>query len=335
MSQFPLGRPRVTFIGTVLIGDYQGFQFSFAGLKSMCPFFSLSGISLVVNGKLKMHKGCHFHRASKSEAKKVYPELTQTIKDNIISALIKVEAMRHEKKLKENLYIIGTICKGKYAGTQFSFAQLKDAPLFFNVPNIVRVLNGLMHHYRGCCFRKGSYEEAKPYLNNFTDDVANDLKMMFQPSTHIWAIPVRGQYKGVHFFLNDKKKIQSLFSSQAIYKILLGVNKEHLGFTFKTVDPNDKIDHSKQTLTQEIFYEVQSTLATCFICTLLEPPYKGVEVGFVDKRTVNRYFTINSVRRVLSGRYSKYKRCHFRTASYEEAAAKKDNLTSDIIEYLS
>lgn len=303
----------------------------------MSPFFTPSGVSLVAGKRLATHKGCQFHRATPEEADTVYPELTDEIKEDILIALEEQtqEKPFKEETLAEHQHIIGTVCKGRFTGTQFSFPKLKDAPLFFNMANVSRVINNLITSYRGCTFRKATYEEAKPFRNNFTDEVLDDLKMMFQHNSHIWAIPLKGKYKGVRFFLNDKRETQLFFSPQSIYKILLGINESHLGFTFKAFNPKTDSEYQKQVLTKDIFYAVQSTLDVCFICTFTEWPFKGIEVGFTDRRLANRCFNMRSVSRVLNGQLTRYKRCMFRKVTYEEAAERADNITPDIIDYLS
>lgn len=326
------GRRKKLFIGTVKVGKYAGHQFAFLGLKSMSPFFNLSGISLVIHKKLLTHKGCSFRHAKPGEETKVYAELTEEIKEDIVRSLAQ-ETIKKEPK--EKVHIIGTVCAGNFAGTQFSFAQLKNAPSFFNAHNVSRVTRGVIKSYRGCTFRKASYEEAKPYFNNFTEAVADDLKMIFQPTTQIWAIPIRGRHKGTKFLLKDKKEIIQFFSPPSIYKIITGENKEHLGFSFALVRPEENREEEKNILTRKIFYEVQDELPVCFICTFKEWPLKGVQVGFVSRRMANRYFNMNSVRKVLNGKVNSYKKCLFRVATYEEASEIADNLTPNIADYLS
>lgn len=336
MEKIKRRRRRTLFIGTIKVGKYKGLEFSFLGLESVAPFFNPSCISLSVHKKLSTHKGCMFRRATLNDLQRTFPPLTEEIKQYLSCYLKKPPQPKPKKSHDEysSIYIVGTVCKGEYIGTQFSFLGLENAPPFFCQYSISRVLNGSITQHRGCTFRLTEETAAAEFCSGFTTSLANDLKMMYQPKVKIWAIPVKGKYQGARFLLGDKEVLRRFFSSEAIYKILAGKNKQHFGFSFSLAKTSEIESYPKRELTQQIFNEVQDELAAFFICTILKGPLAGEQIGFTSRKLASKFFNLNLVQKALNGNVRSHNRCAFQLASYKQAAKLTKKLTPEVISFL-
>lgn len=223
---------------------------------------------------------------------------------------------------------IGTILVGKYAGLEFSIFGGSDTPNCFNRTCICSVCNGKVAMHRGCVFRRATYEEAFPLYKNFTVDVYNEIVKHSHFIKPIWAIPLKGKYKGIRYPFYTVPEISKFFTACSVRSVLRGDKAFYLGFDFAHIKTEEFLsDDIKNVLTEEIFNMTNDALDAPFIATVIQGPYEGTMFGMVSKSAVRRHLNPRLITKVFNGIHHTYRGCTLEFTTYERAVKFVPNFT--------
>lgn len=247
-----------------------------------------------------------------------------------------------KRKNKINIYedrriipVIGTVRTGKFAGVQFSLFGSAEVPDGFCQSGISLAASGKVHSHHGCTFQYAKHEDAIPLHGKLTQEIIDYLNEHRSYLRPIWAMPVKGKYKGARYPFCRVEDVNKFFTSSGVRGVINGFVPTHKSFNFMYIQNSElKYVGDYPTLTQEIVDETRNTLNFPFIATINSGELEGSRFGVVHKDFSDKYLQARYVRTVLSDKRESYKGCTFEIVPYEKAIKLVDAVTPEILHYL-
>lgn len=210
----------VPIIGKINIGIYAGLEFSFFGSQDIPPFFSQGVISLVINGRVKQHKGCTFRTASHKEAMQFHGNFTQDVIDDL---------SQYNNMIKP---IIAIPMRGKYKGIEYPIVSANKVNEFFNSSLVRGVVTGHKTSYMGFMFMDTDYKDIEGNTNVLTRDV-------FEETVDALKVPyigriLKGELAGQEFGFIYKSVIEKYLTVRLVQSVIRGDRKSYKGCTFES-----------------------------------------------------------------------------------------------------